>query len=695
MQVEPALAPIQLEYYTSIFLCRIVRMKINSLFRQLQLTEPLKMVMLAAVIGLLSSAGAILLRRGIDFCQKLFFGKASPSLDYLLSLPWSTKMLVPALGGLMAGFLIYYYAKEAKGHGVPEVMEAIIRHGGVIRRRVAIAKLVASAITIGSGGSAGREGPIVQIGSSLGSSIGQWLKIPQKHIRTLVGCGAAAGIAAAFNTPIGGALFAVEVILGDFGISYFSPIVIASVSATVITRLYFGNAPAFEVPPYQLISAYELIIYVFLGILTGIAAVLFIQTLHTIENFFEHSRLHPLLQPLVGGVLVGTIALLYPHIYGVGYETIDHALMGFWGGMFFLVIFFAKLLATSLTLGSGASGGIFSPTLFMGAMLGGFVGTYVHTWFPSHTANIGAYALVGMGAMVSGVIHAPITAIIIIFELTGDYHIILPVMTACIIATLISQHLFPYSIYTIKLNQRGIRLEKGRDINILKNIKVQEVMDRSPAVVTPNTPLRELLKRFMQTPENTLWVVDGEGRVMGRVDFENLRGVLNDLSTLEDVVVAEDISSPLRRSLSPDDTIDHALNVATQIHQDTLPVVDEAMVLRGIITRAQILHAYQQALRRADLALHVREGIVQRGEVQAYPLEEGYWIASLEVPTAFYGKTIRSLNLRKNFDIEVLLVEPKEGKSFIPPADYPFQEGDRFLVLGQKAMLDRLRTWIG
>ncbi|UCD86622.1 MAG: chloride channel protein [Desulfobacterales bacterium] len=435
------------------------------------------MAILAAVVGLAGGFGAIGFRYLIGFFQTVAYGSGDNLLELARLTPWYFRMWIPALGGLVVGSLVYFLAREAKGHGVPEVMEAVTLRSGMIRKRVVFVKSVVSAICIGTGGSVGREGPIVQIGSAIGSSIGQVLRISAERIRTLVGCGAAAGIAATFNAPIAGSMFALEIVLGDFGLATFSPIVISSVAATAVSRHFLGDAPAFIVPAYQLISAWELPLYVVLGFFCALVAVTFTTVLYRTEDIFDDLKIPEYLKAVLGGLMLGIMGLLFPHILGVGYPAIDLSLMQklSWWVMLFLVIF--KILSTSITIGSGGSGGIFAPSLFLGAMAGGFLGTVVHHIFPEVTASPGAYSIVGMGAVVSGTTHGPMSAILILFEMTGDYKIILPLMIACIIGSVASGQLLKDSIYTLKLARRGVNIKAGKEVNVLKSIPVKDVVN--------------------------------------------------------------------------------------------------------------------------------------------------------------------------------------------------------------------------
>jgi CIC family chloride channel protein len=416
--------------------------KKTSIFKTIRTNEHATMAILATIVGVIGGFGAIGFRYLIDFVQLISYGAEGNLLEVARLSPWYLRIWVPALGGLVVGPVVYFFAREAKGHGVPEVMEAVALRSGIIRKRVVFVKSLASAICIGTGGSVGREGPIVQIGSAIGSTMGQLLKVSADRIRTLVGCGAAAGIAATFNAPVAGAMFALEVVLGDFGLATFSPIVISAVAATAVSRHFLGNSPAFIVPAYQLVSPWELPLYVLLGLFCALVAVSFTLLLYRAEDAFEQLRFPEYLKATLGGLALGIMGLLFPHILGVGYPAIDLALVQklSWGVLLLLVAF--KILATSITIGSGGSGGIFAPSLFMGAMAGGFFGTAVHSVLPDITAPPGAYSIVGMGAVVSGTTHGPLSAILILFEMTGDYKIILPLMIACIVSSLASTQLF-------------------------------------------------------------------------------------------------------------------------------------------------------------------------------------------------------------------------------------------------------------
>jgi CIC family chloride channel protein len=467
----------------------------------------------------------------------------------------------------------------------------------VIRKRVAFVKILASAVCIGTGGSVGREGPIVQIGSAIGSAVGQIIRVSGERIRTLVGCGAAAGIAATFNAPIAGSMFALEIILGDFGLATFSPIVISSVVATAVSRHYLGNSPAIIVPPYQLVSPWELPIYVLLGIFCAAVGVTFTRTLYKVEDLFGDLKMPEYLKAVAGGLMIGIIALLFPHVLGVGYPGIELALMGNISILFMFLLVFFKILATSVTIGSGGSGGIFAPSLFLGSMAGSFFGTIVHALLPEMTANPGAYGIVGMGSVVSATTHGPLTAILILFEMTGNYRIILPLMIACIVGSVTSGQLLKESIYTMKLIRRGVNIRAGKDIDLLKSIFVRDAMSHAVETVQEGFPLAKLAETIGDSKYHSFPLVDRDGNLTGILSYLDYHDVIHDRN-LDHLIVAKDIATSEVVTVYPDDSLYAALEKITPKDFSILPVVskENSKKLLGIITRRDIIGAYNSAV---------------------------------------------------------------------------------------------------
>ncbi len=548
---------------------------------------------IAAFIGLGTGFAAIGFKMLIGIFHTGFFRGTENVLGSFLGQYYI--VLVPALGGLLVGPIVYFLAREAKGHGVPEVMAAVAEKDGVIRPRLVLVKAVASAITIGSGGSAGREGPIVQISSAIGSTIGQVLKVSPDILKTLVACGAAGGISATFNAPIGGVLFAQEVILGRFTTNNFILIVISSVISAIVSRVYWGDNPSFLVQPYELVSPEELGFYVVLGILAGIFAVIYNKVLYGSEDLFEKIKVIPeYVKPAIGGLMVGFMGLYYPQVFGVGYETVELVLRNELSWALVFILLFAKLIATSLTIGSGGSGGVFAPSLFMGSMLGGSFGYLVDKLFPAITALPGAYALVGMAGVFAGISQAPITGIIIIFEMTGDYKVILPLMLVCVISSLVAKGLCPESIYTMKLARRGVNVRKGQNVDMMGIMPVEAVMTSDVETLDINMTLKAAKERMLQRSFTGFPVMEGD-KLAAVVTYEQVWNAIRNDG--DETRLLKDIVNHHLICVLPQDTIGKVMEKMAEGDIGRLPVVDpdDHSRLIGIVTRSDIIEAYSLA----------------------------------------------------------------------------------------------------
>ncbi len=645
-----------------------------------QLAETPVLIGTALVVGIGSGFGAILFRWMITFFHYLAFEGGKQLLGFLGSY---YVILIPALGGLIVGPIIYFFAREAKGHGVPEVMEAVALRGGRIRPIVAVIKSLASSISIGTGGSVGREGPIVQIGSALGSTLGQLLHFSDERIRNLVACGAAGGIAATFNAPIAGALFASEVILGEFTATYFSSVVISSVTANVIGRIFMGNSPAFKVPPYSMVSPWELGLYAILGVLASFVAVLFVITLYKAEDIFDGWEFPEYLKPTVGGLLIGCLGLYFPQIFGVGYEAIENALLDQLAIFLLIALVFLKILATSLTIGSGGSGGVFAPSLFIGSMLGGIFGKVIHTWFPTVTASPGAYALVGMAAVFAGAARAPITSILILFEMTGDYRIILPLMMATVISTVLAERLYEESIYTLKLVRRGIRLQRGRDIDVMQGVLSKEAMTTTPDTVPWDMTLDELGQEFQRTHHHGFPVLDAEGKLYGVVTIQDLERALRRGEEANNLK-AGDIATTSLLTVHPDEPLWVALKRLGVRDVGRLPVVDrqDPQKLLGVVRRSDIIRAYNLAIMRRQELQH-RMDRLRLGKVT------GVEFLEIEVgpdsPAA--GKRIKDLLVPE----DCIIVSVRRNRQIlIPHGETTIKAGDKVVAFAASECLPQV-----
>jgi CIC family chloride channel protein len=639
-------------------------------------------IILSIVIGALAGFGAYGVSKLIGLIQSVSWKGVTDFLEIKQYVSPLYILLIPALGGLLVGPIIFKGAREAKGHGVPEVMESVFLKGGVIRKRVAFIKALASSITIGTGGPVGREGPIVQIGSSIASSIGQIFQIKENELKVLVGAGAAAGISAAFNAPIAGALFATEIILGNFAITSFAPIIVASVMGNLVFISIEGSKPIFSVPVYSLNSGWELIFYLILGIVCGIVGILFIKILYYCEKKWLDLKLNEMIKPFFGGIIIGAIAIFYPHIMGSGYTAIDLALKGnlvLWTALLLILI---KIFATSTSLSSGGSGGIFAPSLFMGAYAGFIVGSLFNYLFPSLGITPGAYALVGMGGVVSSAIHGPLTAIIIIFELTGDYNIILPLMITCIIASLLSEVFNEYSIYTLKLKLKGILFKQGVEVNILKRIKVSEIIKSDFAVVNKNAPLKKLIGKVMEKNINIFHVVDEADKHIGIITLSNLKIAIGEKDIFEGFLLVEDIYEPIE-AISEQDSLEKAMTVFGRNDVNELPVLKNGELI-GVVKRTDLIETYNQEIKSIEAKSSFLAKIKFSENTEIKKISDEYFLKDLSAPSFCWGKTLKELNLRTEYGVELLNVKQKSPFVTIPLpyGNFKIKKGDTLMVAG-------------
>ncbi|NTV47719.1 MAG: chloride channel protein, partial [Chlorobiales bacterium] len=442
--------------------------------------------------------------------------------------------------------------------------------------------------------------PIAQVGAVFGSMVGQVLRFSPDRIRTLLGCGSAAGLAAVFNAPIGGVMFAIEVILGDFSVRTFSPIVVAAVIGTIVSRSYLGNSPTFQAPDYTLVSNVELVFYFVLGVLAGLTAVAFIKIFYHIEGFFEKMREKEVVPiwmiPAIGGFLTGVVGIFFPGVFGYTYEIIDNTVAGkeTWFNMVGVYVF--KPIVAGLSVGSGGSGGMFAPSMKMGAALGGMLGTLVHFVFPAVTATSGAYALVGMGAVTAGVMRAPLTVILILFEVTGKYEIVLPIMFAAVTATLVARLFYRHSMESYVLEKDGVRVGYGIALTVAENVGVLDVMRTDFIRFSEVTPAEKVLNVFHNSRETTFFVT-GEGSVFtGIITLDEMRVLLSEGVTMG--LIADDFCNKKVAILYETTRLDEALKYFEIGDYDALPVVSKQTgKMMGIVRQEDAFAYYRRLLK--------------------------------------------------------------------------------------------------
>jgi len=572
------------------------------------------LTVLAVLIGVATGIGAHLFFRGTEQVHDLAYDPHQG----LFAGRWYMLLALPACGALLVGLITYFFASEAKGHGVSEVMDAIYRRGGIVRPRVALAKAVASALTIGSGGSAGAEGPIIQIGAAIGSGFGQFFQIHRRHMSTLVACGAAGGIASIFNAPIAGVLFVLEIFLKDFSLKTFAPVVFASVISCSVTHAFQtgGDVAMFAVrsDTHYEFSGAELPFYLILGLVCALGAVAFIRSLYATEDIAEKIRVPSFLKPVVGALGLGLLGVGYlpwavgdghaaPQFFGNGYPFIESVIDSrlILGSMVLMLagLCVLKMVATCATLGTGGSGGVFAPSLFIGATLGGAFGLALNHLQLIPEVNVSAYALVGMAAVLAGTTHAPLTSIVIIYEITREPRVILPVMFAAVVAITCAQRLCRDSIYTLKLRRQGVRLGTLADLTILRRITADRVPTTRSICVHPEDPMQKLIDLAAEIDVGEFVVVDRNNRYQGLVVAEDMRTALLHPDAVPLLLVGELMRTnvPLVQRM---DTLDHVLDAFATCDVDSLPLAgdtDNGKIDR-VITLQSVMSCYQAELDR-------------------------------------------------------------------------------------------------
>lgn len=674
--------------------------KLNRLLGFFRESQNLGLVLLALAVGLAGGAGAILFRFLIARAQDLFFNGGGRLLGVLGGY---YVILLPAVGLVVVAFIVRRWAPEVRGHGVPEVQYAVRRRGGRIRARVAVVQSLASALCIGSGGSVGREGPIVQIGSSVGSSLGQFLKLREEGVKLLVAGGAAAGIGGTFNAPIAGVIFAMEVILGSFTGRSFGLVVIASVASTALVQSVLGSEPAFALPErFTLLSPAELGIYAVLGVAAGVLSITYVRTLYALERLFAEWRLNSYAKAAVGGLVVGIIGytgmryLGGAHLFGVGYEDVERVLaLGHDGPvaagqasvtvLVLVILILFKILATSTTLAAGGSGGVFAPSLYIGAVTGGAIGVTANQLLPTITAPAGAYALVGMGALFGGAAQAPISSIIILFEITDNYQIILPLMLSVGVSYLMSTWLSRDSIYTIKLRHLGGLSAPLASGSVLDAVLVADAMAPEMEQVRSETPVMELATRFRDRHASGLAVLDAEDVFVGLVTATDVQNAL--MAGDADAKTASDVMTSNPVTCRPDESLREVLQRIADQDVGQVPVVEKENPRHvvGVLRREEILWAVGE-MASEHARLLARAGVdVAEGEDSAQVTVE---VRPEHHELCFHR--VRDVRIPGDALIAILR---RGGQAIVPHGRTIIEPGDRLVVITTREKEGALLEW--
>ena len=635
----------------------------------------------------------------IAFLQNMCWGSGTNLLSAALETPWYFRILIPLTGGLIVGAIGWVFHVQTRGGGITTIIQSLALKGGVLSVRQTVPRDWAAVVTLSTGGSLGREGAMAMLASAVSSYLGRRFKLSTQHLRMLVCAAAAAALAAVYNAPIGGALFALELLMGNFALDVLGPVVVVSVISTLVFRSCMGGLPRFIVPQYQLVSSWELFFYLGLGVLAGLISILFVRLLFASQDAFEKLPVPRWLTPAIGMTLLGVIGVFWPHVYGNGFEPVNQILQHDQASMplkLLLILLPMKMLASAVTFGGGASGGLFTPSLMVGALLGGIFGYGVHSLFPLITAEHGAYALVAMGGVLAGTIHAPLTAIMMIFEQTNSYQIVLPLMFVCVVSHVTVRLLGGRSLEEEAMRRHGVKLPRGTEGSVMHSLCVADVMHDDVTAVNHSVPFTGVVERFLKEPYNFLYVTDGHGKFLGAIRLHALKEMLNQGDALQSVV-AHDLLDDTFEVVLPTDKLADTMEKFWRQNCERLPVVNNLTdrKLIGWMSKRDLIGVYsQEILRKRQLLGHFVVQDQDEKRDMFVELPEGFDLRTIELPAQCVGQTLAQLAPRSGFGVHVLAVKhrnPLTGQDSVelPAPQTKLGAGDRLAVIGQSDGISR------
>lgn len=651
--------------------------------------------LLAVTAGVAGALGAIAFRFLVQRLTNLLFG-ADDIVAGAESLPAWLRVAIPAAGGLAAGLIIRFLVRDSGPEGVSHMIEVVSIGRRSVRLRPSLGRAAASIVSISTGGSAGREGMIIQLGAALASSLSRAVKLSPERVRVLTACGMAAGVAGAYNTPIAATLFVLEVVIGSFSMALFGPAVVSAVVSTVVVRSVLGDEPVYHVARFVLASPAEFAPLAVIGLLAGASAALFSKVLRLARRLFADSGLPLPVAMAVGGAVVGALGIGLPEVFGNGFEGTNRILAGGLGVLALGLLFAGKTVATAATVGSGSPGGVFTPSLMVGAALGGLVAHGTQGVAPWLEAPAGAYALIGMGGLLAGVTRAPLLAVIMIFELTQNTAVLLPMMVVSVLAVLAAKALERDSMYVESLRSAGIVWEKTPEATAASSLKVADIMRRDIRLLSESLPLADVLDVFLNTRSLTLYVGSAEGRLLGAVDIHAVKEMLaeRDLAT---VTTAADLFADVP-FVTPEEPLTSVNEKLWFRDLGQLPVVDSAEGRRflGVVTRRDLLGAFDREILQRDRLVARFRATGTSGRVDYFDLPEKHRLAEVEVPLEMAGRTMAESDLRARFGVSVLAVKRLEKggieRRFVPASKDLLLRGDVLIVLATEEAIALLKA---
>lgn len=581
---------------------RITFGRIQSAFRSTIRNEHLLLVALGLVIGCLAGGAVIALREAIEALELFWFSITTDMLArYEIEVPAWRLVVAPIIGGIVVGLITWKFMPNGRNQGVADVVEASAMRAGHMSSRVGLVSAINSAISVGSGASVGREGPAVHLGASLAGWMGRRLHLSQALARTLLGCGVAAAVSASFNAPIAGALFATEVVIGQYALKTFAPVVVASVAGTALSHIHFGEVSAFLLGDNHITSFWEFPAFIGLGIVSAVAAIVMMQSIFTAQHLSTKIDVPIWMKPAMAGAVVGIIAIWLPQVMGVGYGFVEWAILGQFEIKLLIMIGIAKIICTALCLGFGFSGGVFSPALVLGAAVGSSYGLIAASVFPELASGVGVYTVVGMGAVAASVLGAPISTTLIIFEITGDYQLSLAVMLAIVVSTELTHNLYGQSFFAVQLKKRSIDLRDGFENEVMNAIKVRHILDHGTNIaaetIATTTPIAEIRTKLSASTTGELFVVKPTGELFGTITLQDCGDTLFD-QECDQSVDASGIARKHPPTLKESDTLIEAMRVMRESGEDHIAVLRDQHTQKfsGCVHHRDVMTAYNRAL---------------------------------------------------------------------------------------------------
>lgn len=656
----------------------------------------------AVITGAIVGLAAVIFHESITFFSDLFFDQEAATWNFLGG---AIVIFIPAVGMLIQVLMIIGAPKTAKKRGVSEVIKAVATRGGYIPFRTTIFHFFAPAICMGSGGTVGPEGPAAQLGGGVASKFAQMLDLSDTRRRIFTAAGAGAAIAAVFNTPLGGVFFALEIVLlNDFQSATFSALILASVTSSAISRIFLGDHPAFIFSDPSVGSYEHFYLFAILGLAAGLISIAYINYSEIVHQLFKRkilSRIPRWQLMLIIGLLMGVCGYFFPGIFGIGYNTINKILADSLTWKIVLILFVMKFILVPLILHSGGFGGVFAPSLFMGATFG-YLYALALNYFWGMNVDTTTYVLVSMGAVLGGINSIPISAILIIFEMTKDYSFILPLMLAVVLSTTIVQLVLKGSIHVKHLEQEGYHISSGREASILKSILVKDVMTSEIILIKEDTSLSKLINQLLNSPHNTFYTVNNDGILVGIITENELRPIITEYDTLREMIVARDIARSEVITVNESDDLEHVFKLFGNSNLDQFPVVSELNPneVLGTIRRQDVINAYNKASLKYNITDGLASELKTLKKTTTSRVTDGFSIVEKKAPASFIGKTLVELKLRNIYGLEVLMIKQKQTfledsdeEIIIPDSKYKIMAEDTLVIFGADEKIKEIDNW--